>query len=361
MAGRMGGHQVTTLNLEVVQADAERELILVRGAVPGPRAAWSSCATPSRAPTGWPVMTAADRRRPPPVGSAAAIRPEPERRTVERRRIDGTVIDTVDPRPRDLRHRAQHGRAPPGDHGPAGGGPGRHPVDPHPGRGAPAVAPSPSGRRARPGPPGLDPVPAVVGRWRGPRPQAPLVPPAHPQEDDPPGPVLGPVGPGRRGQGGRRRRVVVPGPEDQGRRGRPGRARSSRAGARGARPRRRHRRPFLRQPARRPDHAGRASSTPTTCSSSDWVVFTDATLPGETTPAPVRSPAGRAARPRRAPAKRTAATAASRRRQRRRPPKATATEDRRRRGRRPPRPTSADAEADSAADASRRRRDGSDA
>jgi large subunit ribosomal protein L3 len=37
MAGRMGGHQVTTLNLEVVQADDERELILVRGAVPGPR------------------------------------------------------------------------------------------------------------------------------------------------------------------------------------------------------------------------------------------------------------------------------------------------------------------------------------
>jgi large subunit ribosomal protein L3 len=37
MAGRMGGHQVTTLNLEVVQADPERELILVKGAVPGPR------------------------------------------------------------------------------------------------------------------------------------------------------------------------------------------------------------------------------------------------------------------------------------------------------------------------------------
>ena len=37
MAGRMGGHQVTTLNLEVVEADPERELILVRGAVPGPR------------------------------------------------------------------------------------------------------------------------------------------------------------------------------------------------------------------------------------------------------------------------------------------------------------------------------------
>ena len=37
MAGRMGGEQVTTLNLEVVEADAERELLLVKGAVPGPR------------------------------------------------------------------------------------------------------------------------------------------------------------------------------------------------------------------------------------------------------------------------------------------------------------------------------------
>lgn len=37
MAGQMGGGRVTTLNLQVVQADAERELLLVRGAVPGPR------------------------------------------------------------------------------------------------------------------------------------------------------------------------------------------------------------------------------------------------------------------------------------------------------------------------------------
>jgi large subunit ribosomal protein L3 len=37
MAGRMGGQQVTTLNLEIVQADSERQLILVKGAVPGPR------------------------------------------------------------------------------------------------------------------------------------------------------------------------------------------------------------------------------------------------------------------------------------------------------------------------------------
>ena len=37
MAGQMGSQKVTTLNLEVIQADAERDLLLVRGAVPGPR------------------------------------------------------------------------------------------------------------------------------------------------------------------------------------------------------------------------------------------------------------------------------------------------------------------------------------
>jgi large subunit ribosomal protein L3 len=37
MAGRMGAEKVTTLNLEVVSADAEREILLVRGSVPGPK------------------------------------------------------------------------------------------------------------------------------------------------------------------------------------------------------------------------------------------------------------------------------------------------------------------------------------
>ncbi len=37
MAGQVGAQRVTTLNLEVVQADAERDLLLVKGAVPGPR------------------------------------------------------------------------------------------------------------------------------------------------------------------------------------------------------------------------------------------------------------------------------------------------------------------------------------
>jgi len=37
MAGRMGGEKVTTLNLKVVEADVERDLLLVQGSIPGPR------------------------------------------------------------------------------------------------------------------------------------------------------------------------------------------------------------------------------------------------------------------------------------------------------------------------------------
>lgn len=36
LPGRMGGERVTILNLEVVRSDPERNLLLVRGAVPGP-------------------------------------------------------------------------------------------------------------------------------------------------------------------------------------------------------------------------------------------------------------------------------------------------------------------------------------
>ena len=39
MPGRLGNQKTTTLNLVVVEADAERELLLVRGSVPGPRGA----------------------------------------------------------------------------------------------------------------------------------------------------------------------------------------------------------------------------------------------------------------------------------------------------------------------------------
>ena len=39
MPGRMGNQRTTTLNLLVVEADAEREILLVKGSVPGPRGA----------------------------------------------------------------------------------------------------------------------------------------------------------------------------------------------------------------------------------------------------------------------------------------------------------------------------------
>ena len=37
MAGRMGGQTTTTMNLEVVKADVERNVLLVKGSVPGPK------------------------------------------------------------------------------------------------------------------------------------------------------------------------------------------------------------------------------------------------------------------------------------------------------------------------------------
>ena len=40
MAGHMGDRRVTTQNIEVVSTDAERGLILLRGAVPGSKGAW---------------------------------------------------------------------------------------------------------------------------------------------------------------------------------------------------------------------------------------------------------------------------------------------------------------------------------
>jgi large subunit ribosomal protein L3 len=40
MAGHLGNERVTTQNLEVVKVDAARNLILLKGAVPGPAGAW---------------------------------------------------------------------------------------------------------------------------------------------------------------------------------------------------------------------------------------------------------------------------------------------------------------------------------
>jgi large subunit ribosomal protein L3 len=52
MAGQHGNRRVTVLNLEVVQVDPERNLLLVRGAVPGPKGALVMVRTAIKAPVG---------------------------------------------------------------------------------------------------------------------------------------------------------------------------------------------------------------------------------------------------------------------------------------------------------------------
>jgi large subunit ribosomal protein L3 len=39
LPGRMGGEQITVQNLEIVRVDAERNLLLIKGNVPGARKA----------------------------------------------------------------------------------------------------------------------------------------------------------------------------------------------------------------------------------------------------------------------------------------------------------------------------------
>ena len=39
LPGRMGGDQTTVLNLDVVEVDGERDIVMIRGAVPGPKGA----------------------------------------------------------------------------------------------------------------------------------------------------------------------------------------------------------------------------------------------------------------------------------------------------------------------------------
>jgi large subunit ribosomal protein L3 len=50
MAGHMGNEQVTTLNLEVVESDAERNVLLIRGSVPGPNGGVISVRNAVKAP-----------------------------------------------------------------------------------------------------------------------------------------------------------------------------------------------------------------------------------------------------------------------------------------------------------------------
>ena len=52
MAGQMGNERVTVLNLEVFQADPERNLLLLKGAVPGPNGGLVMVRSAVKAPAG---------------------------------------------------------------------------------------------------------------------------------------------------------------------------------------------------------------------------------------------------------------------------------------------------------------------
>ncbi len=237
MAGRMGNARVTTQNLTVHRVDAERGLLLIKGAVPGPRGGLLF------------------------VKSAA------------KGGVDGmtSTVDGRAPRAR-VRHPRQHRADAPGRRGPAGRGAPGHALHEDPRRGPwrRQEAVPPEGHRPRP--PGLHPCPAVRRRWRRARPHAARLHAAHPQEDEGRRAARCAVGPGprrrrvRRRHARRRRRPVHEG----------GARRARRRGGRGQDARRPHRRrprgpalaaqPAARAPARRP-----ASSTPTTCSTaSAW-------------------------------------------------------------------------------------------
>ncbi|MFO1113713.1 MAG: 50S ribosomal protein L3 [Rhodospirillales bacterium] len=71
MAGHMGDRQVTVLNLEVVQTDPGRGVILLKGAVPGSKGSWLLLrdAVKKRAPDDLPLPAAILA---PPAGGAAS-------------------------------------------------------------------------------------------------------------------------------------------------------------------------------------------------------------------------------------------------------------------------------------------------
>jgi large subunit ribosomal protein L3 len=60
MAGHMGAARVTTQNLEVVKTDADRGLIMIKGAVPGSKGGWVTVkdAVKKKAPEGLPFPAA---------------------------------------------------------------------------------------------------------------------------------------------------------------------------------------------------------------------------------------------------------------------------------------------------------------
>ena len=226
-------------------------------------------------------------------------RPAPERRTVRRRRIDGSVVDEIvldpeifglEPRPAVLHQvvtaqlaAARSGTQSTRTHAEVSGG------------GAKPFRQKGTGRARQ----GSTRSPQSAGGGVASA-QAPFLPPAHPEEDDPPGPVLRAVGQGHRGEGCPCRGLDVRGAQDEGCGLGAGSARHRRACPGGVGTRRWDRGPLVREPAPGPASAARGAER-LRRGAVHRVVFTNATLPGRpshlfVTPRPMRQ---RTLRPRR--------------------------------------------------------------
>jgi len=89
MAGQMGNTRVTTQNLEVVNTDAERGLVLVKGAVPGSKGGYVRIAdaVKKQLPEGTP-FPCATKGQEPPLPAEAPVEDAGEEEAVEERAVE---------------------------------------------------------------------------------------------------------------------------------------------------------------------------------------------------------------------------------------------------------------------------------
>ena len=85
MAGHMGAARVTTQNLQVVKTDADRGLIMVKGAVPGSKGGWVTIKDAVKKPFPSDVNACRLGPRPPKSPQEAEALPRPEAKPTKRR------------------------------------------------------------------------------------------------------------------------------------------------------------------------------------------------------------------------------------------------------------------------------------
>ena len=94
MAGHMGNMRVTTLNLEVVETDKDRGLVLVRGAVPGTKGGWVLVRDAVKRPL--PEGCAQARLVPQGGGAPEAARRRGRRRSTSGAEVMKAAVKTLD-------------------------------------------------------------------------------------------------------------------------------------------------------------------------------------------------------------------------------------------------------------------------